>query len=155
MQWANRWAKHQWTCFGWGSSREPPIEPKFFLVLLTSYSHLFNTEPRFFDHFLNFPARANVYAPYFQSSTHLELFIIKLVQENQNMEFNIIYFLIKVLLNPWCSFFFKWHSLPNIRTPNMCVLCMCKSLYLQITMHLLLEHWMMVVHILYYIHIDR
>ena len=47
-----------------------------------------------------------VYAPYSQSSTHLELFIIKLVQENQNMEFNIIYFLIKVLLNPWCSFFF-------------------------------------------------
>ena len=31
------------------------------MVLLTSYSHLFNTEPRFFDHFLNFPARANVH----------------------------------------------------------------------------------------------
>ena len=61
MQWVDRWAKPQWTCFGWGSSREPPIEPKFFLELLTSYTHLFNTEPRFFIIIWNFPARANVY----------------------------------------------------------------------------------------------
>ena len=38
---------------------EPPIEPKFFLVLLTSYTHVFNTEARIFDHFLNFSNRAN------------------------------------------------------------------------------------------------
>ena len=35
------------------------LSPNFFLVLLTSYTHLFNTEPRFFDHFLKFPAKAN------------------------------------------------------------------------------------------------
>ena len=57
---ANCWAKCQWTCFGYSSSREPPIEPKFFLELLTSYTHVFNTEARIFDHFLNFPNRANV-----------------------------------------------------------------------------------------------
>ena len=59
LQWANCWAKYQWTCFGWDSSREPPIEPKFFLELLTSYTHVFNTEARIFDHFLNFPNRAS------------------------------------------------------------------------------------------------
>ena len=32
-----------------------------FLELLTSYTHLFNTEPRFFIIIWNFPARANVY----------------------------------------------------------------------------------------------
>ena len=58
MQRANRWAECQWTCFGYSSSREPPIEPKFFLELLTSYTHVFNTEARIFDHFLNFPNRA-------------------------------------------------------------------------------------------------
>ena len=42
--------------------KETPIEPKFFLELLTSYSNFFNTEPRFFDHFLNFPATASAYA---------------------------------------------------------------------------------------------
>ena len=36
------------------------LSPNFFFELLTSYTHLFNTEPRFFDHFLNFPATANV-----------------------------------------------------------------------------------------------
>ena len=41
IQWANHWAKHQWICFGWGSSREPPIDPKFFFGLLTPYTHLF------------------------------------------------------------------------------------------------------------------
>ena len=40
--------------------KETPIEPKFFLELLTSYSHLFKTEPGFFDHFLNLPATAKV-----------------------------------------------------------------------------------------------
>ena len=59
MQRANRWAECQWTCFGYSSSREPPNEPKFFLELLTTYTHVFNTEARIFDHFLNFPNRAN------------------------------------------------------------------------------------------------
>ena len=27
--------------------------------MIASYTHLFNTEPRYFNHFLNFPATAN------------------------------------------------------------------------------------------------
>ena len=49
-----------------------------------------------------------VYAPYSQSSTHLVLFIIKLVQENQNMEFNIIpIFSDKSTFKSLVQFFFK------------------------------------------------
>ena len=61
IQRANCRAKHQWICFGYSSSREPPIEPKKFFELLTSHTHLLNTEARYFDHFLNFPNRANVH----------------------------------------------------------------------------------------------
>ena len=41
------------------------LSPNFFwnFSVLTSYTHLFKTEPRFFDHFLNFPATANVQLP--------------------------------------------------------------------------------------------
>ena len=58
---ANCGAKCQCTCFDYSSAREPLNEPKFFLKLLTSYSHVFNTEARIFDHFLNFPNRATVH----------------------------------------------------------------------------------------------
>ena len=36
------------------------MSPNFFLELLTSYTHVFITEARIFEHFLNFPNRAIV-----------------------------------------------------------------------------------------------
>ena len=68
-----RWIALQMTCNGQISEPNPneyvlarafqgnlKLSP-IFLELLASYTHLFNTEPRFFFHYLNFPARANVY----------------------------------------------------------------------------------------------
>ena len=94
IQRANCWAKHQWICFGYSSSREPPIEPKFFLELLTSYTHVFNTEARIFDHFLNFPNRATtqytrtillqasyIILHYFPMHTELGIIVLPLTQD--------------------------------------------------------------------------
>ena len=59
------------------------------------FSHLFNTEPRFLDHHLNFPARANTHRgfetqiPRLQKSKHSQFLCMSLLQVDGDWIFHL------------------------------------------------------------------